>query len=75
MKTAAAKENGKSNCPLCALGTDNNAKRIWKYTEMDADHELHGVKAGLQIFQIVKCFAKLITGQRETDRKAVREIL
>ncbi len=27
-----------SNCPLCALGNDANAKRIWKLTEMDADH-------------------------------------
>ena len=46
MKTAAAKENGKSNCPLCALGTDNNAKRIWKYTEMDADHVTAWSKGG-----------------------------
>lgn len=37
-QTTAAKTSGKSNCPLCALGTDNNSKRIWKYTEMDADH-------------------------------------
>jgi 5-methylcytosine-specific restriction endonuclease McrA len=29
---------GKSNCPLCALGNDNNASRIYKQTEMDADH-------------------------------------
>ncbi len=29
---------GKSNCPLCALGHDNNAGRIYKCTEMDADH-------------------------------------
>ncbi len=37
-QTDAAKACGKSNCPLCALGNDNNAKRIWKYGEMDADH-------------------------------------
>lgn len=37
-QTAAAKASGKSNCPLCALGNDNNAKRVWKFTEMDADH-------------------------------------
>ena len=37
-QTDAAKECGKSNCPLCALGTDNNAKRIYKFSEMDADH-------------------------------------
>lgn len=37
-QTDAAKAIGKSNCPLCAVGHDNNAKRIWKYNEMDADH-------------------------------------
>lgn len=33
---AAAK--GISNCPLCAIGHDSNSKRIYKMTEMDADH-------------------------------------
>lgn len=37
-QTNEAKQHDKSNCPLCALGNDNNAKRIWKYGEMDADH-------------------------------------
>jgi len=37
-QTDTARACGKSNCPLCALGSDNNAKRIWKYNEMDADH-------------------------------------
>ena len=37
-QTDDAKKDGVSNCPLCALGTDANAKRIWKITEMDADH-------------------------------------
>jgi len=37
-QTDAAKAHDKSNCPLCALGADNNARRIWKYNEMDADH-------------------------------------
>ena len=35
-KTAVAK--GISNCPLCAIGHDNNAGRIYRITEMDADH-------------------------------------
>ncbi len=34
----AAEAQGISNCPLCALGTDNNKARIWKLSEMDADH-------------------------------------
>lgn len=37
-QTDAAKLSGKSNCPLCAIGPENNSKHIWKYTEMDADH-------------------------------------
>lgn len=37
-QTAAAREAGTSNCPLCALGSDNNRFRIYKLNEMDADH-------------------------------------
>lgn len=37
-QTADAEASGKSNCPLCAIGNDNNAKRIYKQNEMDADH-------------------------------------
>ena len=37
-QTAEAQANGKSNCPLCAIGNDNNSTRIYKITEMDADH-------------------------------------
>jgi 5-methylcytosine-specific restriction endonuclease McrA len=37
-QTAKAKEKEISNCPLCALGSDNNHARIWKLEEMDADH-------------------------------------
>lgn len=37
-QTLAAKKKNISNCPLCAVGHDNNAKRIYKITEMDADH-------------------------------------
>lgn len=37
-QTAEAKGKGCSNCPLCALGPDNNRTRIWKQAEMDADH-------------------------------------
>ena len=37
-QTQEAVAADKSNCPLCAIGHDANAKRIWKYQEMDADH-------------------------------------
>ena len=37
-QTAEAREKGISNCPLCALGSGNNRTRIYKLSEMDADH-------------------------------------
>lgn len=37
-QTEKARNEGISNCPLCALGPTNNRTHIWKFTEMDADH-------------------------------------
>lgn len=37
-QTKDAVEKGVSNCPFCAIGHDNNAKRIYRMNEMDADH-------------------------------------
>ena len=37
-QTTDATARGISNCPLCALGSDNNKQRIYKLKEMDADH-------------------------------------
>jgi len=37
-QTAAARENGTSNCPLCELGHSANQSKIWDLKEMDADH-------------------------------------
>lgn len=45
-QTADAKAKGESNCPLCAVGHDNNAKRIYKLNEMDADHVTAWSKGG-----------------------------
>ena len=45
-QTAAAEKKGVSNCPLCAIGHDANAKRIWKFSEMDADHVTPWSKGG-----------------------------
>jgi len=45
-QTAEAKKKGISNCPLCAIGHDNNATRIYKITEMDADHVTAWSKGG-----------------------------
>ncbi len=45
-QTNKAKVDGVSNCPLCALGTDNNHTRIYKINEMDADHVAAWSKGG-----------------------------
>ncbi len=38
VQTATAEREHKSNCPYCALGHDANKTKIWKISEMDADH-------------------------------------
>lgn len=45
-QTKEAQGKGISNCPLCALGNDNNKTRIWKLNEMDADHVTAWSKGG-----------------------------
>ena len=45
-QTDKAKKRGESNCPLYALGNDNNRTRIYKVTEMDADHVTAWSKGG-----------------------------
>ena len=45
-QTKDAKAKGISNCPYCAVGHDNNAKRIYKLNEMDADHVTAWSKGG-----------------------------
>lgn len=45
-QTTTARIEDKSNCPLCALSTDNNSKHLWKYSEMDADHVTAWSKGG-----------------------------
>ncbi|MFA5073742.1 MAG: DUF262 domain-containing protein [Nitrospirota bacterium] len=37
-QTKKAEAKGESNCPLCAIGHDANKSKLWKLTEMDADH-------------------------------------
>lgn len=46
MQTKIAKKENMSNCPLCKLGQDDNATRIWKMDEMDADHVTAWSKGG-----------------------------
>lgn len=45
-QTATAIEKGISNCPLCVIGHDANKTRIYKITEMDADHVTAWSKGG-----------------------------
>lgn len=45
-QTAEAEARGVSNCPLCAMGHDANAKRIYRESEMDADHVTAWSKGG-----------------------------
>ena len=45
-QTAEAQEKHISNCPLCAIGHEANKDRIWKLSEMDADHVLAWSKGG-----------------------------
>jgi len=45
-QTDAANRKGKSNCPLCAVGHSANAKRIWDFKDMDADHVTAWSKGG-----------------------------
>jgi 5-methylcytosine-specific restriction endonuclease McrA len=48
-QTKKAQADGKSNCPLCALGHDVNKSKIWKLTEMDADHVAAWSKGGATV--------------------------
>lgn len=45
-QTEEARKHDTSNCPYCAIGHDANAKKIWKLTEMDADHVAAWSKGG-----------------------------
>ncbi len=45
-QTQESEEKGISNCPLCAIGHVANKSKIWKLTEMDADHVTAWSKGG-----------------------------
>lgn len=45
-QTEKANQDGKSNCPLCAIGHESANKKIWKIGEMDADHVTAWSKGG-----------------------------
>lgn len=45
-QTDLAKEHRISNCPLCAIGNNNNKTKIWDLKDMDADHVTAWSKGG-----------------------------
>ena len=45
-QTQASETKNQSNCPLCAIGHDANKNKIWKQTDMDADHVAAWSKGG-----------------------------
>ena len=45
-QTKKAEAKGVSNCPHCAIGHDANKIKIWKLSEMDADHVAAWSKGG-----------------------------
>ncbi|MBP3444864.1 MAG: DUF262 domain-containing protein [Bacilli bacterium] len=45
-QTDKANKKGISNCPLCAIGNNNNKTRIYTLKEMDADHVTAWSKGG-----------------------------
>jgi len=45
-QTQSVEGKGESNCPLCAVGTNANKNRIYKFDEMDADHVSAWSKGG-----------------------------
>lgn len=46
IQTTETEAKGTSNCPLCAIGHDSNKTKIWKLSEMDADHVTAWSKGG-----------------------------
>jgi len=46
-QTAKAETKGISNCPLCEIGHDANKSKIWKLSDMDADHVAAWSKGGV----------------------------
>lgn len=57
-QTKQAELEDKSNCPLCAVGNNNNKTRIWKLNEMDADHVTAWSKGGATDIQNCEMLCK-----------------
>jgi 5-methylcytosine-specific restriction endonuclease McrA len=45
-QTSKAEAKGESNCSYCAIGHDANKSKVWKLSDMDADHVSAWSKGG-----------------------------
>lgn len=57
-QTTEAEAKGTSNCPLCAIGHDSNKTKIWKLSDMDADHVTAWSKGGATNFKNCQLLCK-----------------
>lgn len=58
-QTKEAKTKGVSNCPLCASGSNSNHTRIYKLTEMEADHVTSWSKGGKTTLENCEMLCKM----------------
>jgi len=58
-QTDKAKQRESSNCPLCAVGSNTNNTRIYKKTEMEADHVTAWSKGGDSTLENCQMLCKL----------------
>lgn len=58
-QTKKVQASGESNCPLCAIGHDANKTRIWKLSEMDADHVSAWSKGGASNIENCQLLCKM----------------
>ena len=66
-QTENAEKRGISNCPLCALGNNANKTRIYKLSEMDADHVTAWSRGGAT--NIENCEMLCITQNRSKGNR------
>lgn len=66
-QTKEAEATGHSNCPLCACASNSNKTRIWKISEMDADHVTAWSKGGTT--DISNCQMLCVTHNRAKGNK------
>ena len=66
-QTTKAKADKVSNCPFCANGDNANKTRIWKLSEMDADHVSAWIKGGAT--DLSNCEMLCITHNRMKGNK------